>query len=50
MVKLYIFLFLNVFSLLRSQKTYLSENFDYPAGALLNANGWYAHSAGTTVQ
>jgi Leucine-rich repeat (LRR) protein len=44
MVKLYIFLFMNVFSLLQSQKTYLSENFDYPAGAFLNANGWYTHS------
>jgi hypothetical protein len=48
MTKLYTFLFLICFSSLYSQKTFLRENFNYPAGALLNANGWYAHSAGTT--
>jgi hypothetical protein len=30
------------------QTNYLVENFDYPADALLTANGWFAHSAGTT--
>ncbi|MBK7634203.1 MAG: T9SS type A sorting domain-containing protein [Saprospiraceae bacterium] len=48
MTKLYTFLFLICFSSVYSQKTFLRENFNYPAGALLNANGWYAHNAGTT--
>jgi hypothetical protein len=48
MTKLYTFVLLICFSSLYSQKTFLRENFNYPAGALLNANGWYAHSAGTT--
>jgi len=26
----------------------LEEQFNYPQGTLLNASGWYAHSAGTT--
>lgn len=30
------------------QSNYLVENFNYPAEALLTANGWFAHSAGTT--
>jgi hypothetical protein len=44
MTKLYTLLFLVCFLSVNGQKTFLSENFDYPAGSLLNANGWYTHS------
>ena len=31
-----------------AQTVFLAEHFDYPADSLLQRNGWYAHSAGTT--
>lgn len=30
------------------QTTLLTEHFNYPADSLLQSNGWFAHSAGTT--
>ncbi|MFZ9938940.1 MAG: T9SS type A sorting domain-containing protein [Bacteroidia bacterium] len=42
------FLFLLLFSSHAWSQTLLEENFDYPTGALLNANGWFSHSAGAT--
>ncbi len=44
MTKLYTLLLLVCFISVNGQKTFLRENFDYPAGSLLNANGWYTHS------
>lgn len=48
MKKLYIFISLISTSCFFGQTNYLVENFDYPADALLSANGWYNHSVSTT--
>jgi hypothetical protein len=42
----YLFLLSTLFTF--GQSNYLVENFDYSAASLLSANGWFAHSAGTT--
>lgn len=47
MKKLYTFLILFSFGFTFGQVNYLVENFDYPAGTALSANGWNKHS-GTT--
>jgi len=36
------------FSCATAQTTYVSDQFDYPAGAALTAHNWYAHSASET--
>lgn len=49
MAKLYsLILFFAAFISVSAQKTYLRENFNYAAGSLLTANGWYSHSTPTT--
>lgn len=48
MKKLYLFIALFSTGYFFAQSNYLVENFNYPADALLNANGWFAHSAGAT--
>ncbi|QBN17616.1 T9SS type A sorting domain-containing protein [Flavobacterium nackdongense] len=45
MRKIYLFITLISTSCFFGQTNYLVENFDYPAAALLSANGWYIHSA-----
>jgi Secretion system C-terminal sorting domain len=50
MKKIYLFITLLSTSCFFGQTNYLVENFNYPAAAALNANGWYTHSgvSGTT--
>lgn len=48
MKKIYLFITLFATGYSFGQSNYLVENFNYPADALLNANGWFAHSAATT--
>jgi hypothetical protein len=48
MKKLYFLITLFTTGLFYSQTNYLVENFDYPADALLSANGWYSHSVSAT--
>jgi len=47
MKKLYFFLFLFLIANVTSAQL-LTEDFNYPAGQLITANGWTAHSAGGT--
>lgn len=49
MKKIYtlVFLCLSYFSGI-AQNVLLTEHFNYPADSLLQSNGWYGHSAGTT--
>ena len=44
MKKLYTLVFFLTTSIMLGQSNYLVENFNYPAGALLDANGWFIHS------
>ena len=48
MKKLYTLILLTTCGITFSQVNYLVENFEYTAGALLQDNGWFAHSAGAT--
>jgi hypothetical protein len=48
MKKLYLFISLISTSCFFGQDNYLVDNFDYTAASLLTANGWTAHSGGTT--
>jgi hypothetical protein len=48
MRKFYLFITLLSTSYFFGQTNFLVDNFDYPAAALLSANGWTSHSGGTT--
>lgn len=48
MKNIFTFLAAASFSCAIAQTTYVSDQFDYPAGAELTAHNWYAHSAAAT--
>lgn len=48
MKQFYTILFFLTTSIILGQSNYLVDNFDYTAGQALTANGWNAHSGGTT--
>ena len=48
MKQFYTLVFFLTTSIMLCQSNYLVDNFDYTAGQALTANGWNAHSGGTT--